>query len=382
MKLFSKSMLMAGGLTVAVIVWMLTGIGKDATPTQDTSSTPLGNAGLPPRVSVQVSRARPITREIVVSARTEPNRAVELRAETDGRVVALGAERGSIVKAGERIVGLDMRDRAVRLEQARATIAYAELQFEGARKLQQAQFVPETQIAELLAQLVGARASLEEIELEVANTTLAAPFDAVLQERSVELGDYVNEGDTVAELVDTDPLLVVGEVSERHVHEIAVGNAGLAKLVNGTPIEGIIRYVAPVAEESTRTFRVELAVPNPQGDLRAGMTAELRVAADVVSVHFLSPALLTLDEAGTVGVKSVDARDRVEFHPIEIVNSSDEGISVSGLPDEIKLITIGHGFVKPGDLVEPTIVPPSAGLSDASEDLPNPQAGGTVQGGV
>ena len=383
MKLFSKSMLMAGGLTVAVIVWMLTGIGKDATPTQDTSSAAtLGNAGLPPRVSVQVSRARPITREIVVSARTEPNRAVELRAETDGRVVALGAERGSIVKTGERIVGLDMRDRAVRLEQARATIAYAELQFEGARKLQQAQFVPETQIAELLAQLVGARAALEEIELEVANTTLAAPFDAVLQERSVELGDYVNEGDSVAELVDTDPLIVVGEVSERHVHEIAVGNAGLAKLVNGTPIEGTIRYVAPVAEESTRTFRVELAVPNSAGDLRAGMTAELRLAADVVSVHFLSPALLTLDEAGTVGVKSVDARDRVEFHPVEIVNSSDEGISVSGLPDEIKLITIGHGFVKPGDLVEPTIIPPSAGLSDASEDLPSPRAAGTVQGGV
>ena len=375
-------MLMAGGLTLAVVVWMLTGIGKDATPTQATGRTELGDAGLPPRVSVQVSRARPITREIVVSARTEPNRVVELRAETDGRVVALGAERGSPVKSGERIVGLDMRDRAARLEQARATIAYAELQFEGARKLQQAQFVPETQIAELLAQLVGARAALEEIELEVANTTLAAPFDAVLQERSVELGDYVNEGDSVAQLVDTDPLIVVGEVGERHVHEIAVGNAGLAKLVNGMPIEGTIRYVAPVAEQSTRTFRVELAVLNTEGDLRAGMTAELRLAADVVSVHFLSPALLTLDEAGTVGVKSVDEHDRVEFHPVEIVNSSDEGISVSGLPDEIKLITIGHGFVKPGDVVEPTIVPPSAGLTDASESAPSPRASGTVQGGV
>jgi multidrug efflux system membrane fusion protein len=111
------------------------------------------------------------------------------------------------------------------------------------------------------------------------------------------------------------------------------------------------------------------------------MTAEMRLAADVVAVHFLSPALLSLDEAGTVGVKSVDDRDRVEFHPVEIVNSTDQGISVSGLPDEIKLITIGHGFVRPGDLVEPTIVPPSAGLTDASEAVPNPRAG-TQQGGV
>jgi multidrug efflux system membrane fusion protein len=382
MKRFSKSMLMAGGLTAAVIVWMLTGIGKDASPTQEPPRASVGSAAnLPPRVSVQISRAQPITREIVVSARTEPNRAVELRAETDGRVVALGAERGNPVKSGERIVGLDIRDRQARLEQARATIAYAELQFEGARKLQQAQFVPETQIAEFLAQLVGARASLEEIELEVANTTLAAPFDAVLQERDVELGDYVNVGDVVAQLVDTDPLIVVGEIGERHVHEIAVGNTGLAKLVNGTPIEGTIRYVAPVANESTRTFRVELAVPNADGHLRAGMTAEMRLAADVVAVHFLSPALLSLDEAGTVGVKSVDDRDRVEFHPVEIVNSTDEGISVSGLPDEIRLITIGHGFVRPGDLVEPTIVPPSAGLTDASEAVPSPRAG-TAQSGV
>src|SRR5262245_35077604 len=109
MKRFSKSMLMAGGLTIAVIVWMLTGIGKDANPTQDTSRVALSDAAnLPPRVSVQISRAQPITREIVVSARTEPNRIVELRAETDGRVVALGAERGSAVASGERIVGLDM----------------------------------------------------------------------------------------------------------------------------------------------------------------------------------------------------------------------------------------------------------------------------------
>ena len=364
----SKSTLMAGGLTVAVIVWMLTGIGNDRSPTAEgVASSNVDSATMPPRVSVQVSRARSITRELVVSARTEPNRVVELRAETDGRVVALGAERGSVVRAGEQIVGLDLRDRQARLDQARAVIAYAELQFEGARKLQEEQLVPETQIAELLAQLVGARASLEEIELEVANTKLIAPFDAVLQERSVELGDYVNSGDAVAELVDTDPLIVVGEVSEREIHEIAVGNSGVAKLVNGASIEGLIRYVAPVAEQNTRTFRVELAIPNSDGSLRAGMTAEMRLEADTLMVHFLSPALLGLDEAGTIGVKSVDARNRVVFHPIEIVNSSDEGISVSGLPEEIRLITIGHGFVKPGELVEPGLVPPSAGLSDTTD---------------
>ncbi len=379
-------MWMAIGLSFAAAVWMLSGLVSTSTPAATSSSAAdLGAEALPTRVSVQVSRSRTITREIVVSARTEPNRSVELRAETEGRVVAIGAERGARVEQGTRIVGLDMRDRQARLEEARALIAYAELQFQAARRLQEQQFVSETHIAELLSRVVGARSALEQIELEVANTNLVAPFDAVLQEREVEIGDYVNSGDRVAQLVDTDPIIVVGEVGERQIHELDVGSSGLARLGTGQPLEGRIRYVAPVAEESTRTFRVELAVPNGDGSLRAGMTAELRVAADDVTVHVLSPALLSLDEAGIVGVKAVDARNRVEFHPVEIVESTEAGISVSGLPEEINLIVVGHGFVRPGDVVEPVAAPPRAGVTDARDEAPESQqaaAGSSAAGGI
>jgi multidrug efflux system membrane fusion protein len=369
----SKSMWMAVGLSFAAVAWMLSGLVRSSPTPVSPPDTRLGTEELPTRVSVQTSVARTITREIVVSARTEPNRGVELRAETEGRVVVLGAERGARVAEGARIVGLDMRDRQARLDEARALIDYAELQFQAARKLQQQQFVSETHIAELLSRVVAARSALEQIELEVANTSVVAPFDAVLQERDVEIGDYVNAGDRVAQLVDTDPIIVVGEVGERQIHELGVGTPGFARLVGGAELEGRVRYVAPVAEQSTRTFRVELAVPNPDGSLRAGMTAEMRVAAERVTVHVLSPALLSLDEAGTVGVKSVDARNRVEFHPIEIVESTDAGISVGGLPEEIKLIVVGHGFVKPGQLVEPVAAPPRAGVTGTRDESLEPQ---------
>jgi multidrug efflux system membrane fusion protein len=101
------------------------------------------------------------------------------------------------------------------------------------------------------------------------------------------------------------------------------------------------------------------------------MTAEMRLAADDITVHVLSPALLGLDDAGTFGVKSVDARNRVEFHAVEVVDSTDAGISVSGLPNEILLITIGGGFVKPGELVEPVTAPPRAGITDTSGEAPD-----------
>ena len=362
----SKSVLMACVVAVSVSVWMLTGLvgsSDSATQSPDDKTVTSVDADAAVRVAVRTSRATSTTREIAVSARTEPNRMVELRAETDGRVISLGAERGAVVVAGEKIAVLDMRDRQARLEEARANVKLMELQLQAARKLQQQQFVSETQIAEAYARVVAARAALLSIEQDIDHTTLTAPFDAVMQERMVEKGDYVKSGDKVAQLVDTDPLIVVGEVNENEIGKVEIGGVGYARLVSGEVIDGRIRYIAPLADENTRTFRIELAIPNKNGILRAGMTAEMRLAGQRSTVHFFSPALLTLDDSGVIGVKTVDNSNRVRFYPVEIIDSSENGVSVGGLPEEIRLIVVGQGFVRNGDLVIPVSSPVPAGFS-------------------
>jgi multidrug efflux system membrane fusion protein len=371
----TKSILMAGALALAVGLWMVSGIGNEpktstarAVRTDDAS----GAAGNPERlvqVLVRRSTATTITREIVVSARTEPNRQVELRAETDGSIVSIGAERGSRVAAGSPIVGLDIRDRTARLEESEALIEQMRLQYEAAERLRGQQFISEAQIAEARARLVGAEAARKRILDEIGYTNVTAPFAAVVQDRSVEIGDYVNAGDTIARLVDTDPIIVAGEVNEREIHELTVGGAGSAKLVNGSIVTGTIRYLSPIADDNTRTFRVELAVPNPDGALRAGMTAELRVAADEIVTHSLSPALLALADDGTVGVKAVDGDNRVRFHPVEIAGSSPEGILVTGLPNELRIISVGQGFVTEGRQVDAVADP--AALSRSEDERPD-----------
>ena len=358
----TNSVLMAGGVALAVTLWMLSGyIGNDSEPAAGSIVDSPRETSAPMAVTVRQSVARTITREIIVSARTEPNRAVELRAETNGRVVALGAERGSPVAHNELIANLDLRDREARLDEAEALIAQRELQYEAAMQLEGRQLASGVQIAEARANLISARAQLEQIRIDLRHTRIVAPFDAILDERSVEIGDYVGSGDAIARLVDTDPLLIVGEVSERDVAELGVGNPGYARLVTGQTVEGRVRYLAPVAAASTRTFRIELAVPNPGGVLRAGMTAEMRLAADEITAHFLTAALLTLDDAGNIGVKSVDEFNRVKFYPVEIVSSSTDGVAVTGLPDELSLITIGQGFVNPEQIVTPVPDPTGEG---------------------
>jgi multidrug efflux system membrane fusion protein len=114
--------------------------------------------------------------------------------------------------------------------------------------------------------------------------------------------------------------------------------------------------VAPVADPSTRTFKVELAVPNPDNTIRAGLTSDIHLYADVVQVHTLSAGLLSLADDGTIGVKIVDNTDAVRFYPVEIAGSSPEGTHVTGLPNSIRLITVGQGFVTAGQKVNPVTV--------------------------
>lgn len=372
-KLRSKPLITASMLALAVIAWMATGtytdgggtpqggsIREDGAMSTRANELPAENTvsaerGLL-RVSVTKSHARAVTREVVVSARTEPNRSVELRSEAEGRVVELNAERGALLRQGEQIARLDMRDREARLAEVKALIEQHQLQYDAARSLRGQELLSAVQIAEAKARLVASEAALANIELQIQQTRLYAPFDAVVQERHIEVGDFVKVGDTVAELVDTDPLVVVGEVNEGEISGLAPGDVGYARLVDNRTVEGQLRYVAPVADEGTRTFKVELAVPNPGFELRAGMTAELRLAAGETSGHLLSPALLTLDDAGTIGVKTVNDQNRVEFHPVEVLRSTLDGIWVTGLPEVIEIITVGQGFVSAGELVEPVMI--------------------------
>ncbi|MDZ7748441.1 MAG: hypothetical protein U5K43_06015 [Halofilum sp. (in: g-proteobacteria)] len=109
--------------------------------------------------------------------------------------------------------------------------------------------------------------------------------------------------------------------------------------------------VAPRAEEASRTFRVEVEVPNPDG-VPANTSAEIEIPVGEVRAHRLSPALLTLDGDGRLGVKTVGDDGRVAFVAVEIVRSDPQGVWVTGLPDEARVITVGGGFVTPGDDVK------------------------------
>jgi multidrug efflux system membrane fusion protein len=353
-RLYSRPWLLAGLVAAAVLVWLASGSLGD----RGTEGDKGGVAAQPPsaattRVQVRTQQAVPVTRYISVFGRTAPARVVEIKAETNGRIESLGAARGQQVRKGAELLRLDLRDRQARLEQAQASVAEHQTAFEGQLELKTQGYVSETQIAETLAKLEAAKAELVRAELDLEYMVIRAPFDGVIQDRAVEEGDFVRAGDPVITFVDNTRLIVTASIAEQDARFVAVNDAALAKLVTGEQVRGRIRYIAPVAEESTRTFTVELEVPNASGKLPSGVTAEMQIPAGEMLAQKISPAILSLDADGRIGLKTVDSQNQVVFHAVEIARSEPDGLWVTGLPASANIITVGEGYVSPGQRVDP-----------------------------
>ena len=347
-----KSWLMSASIIVLVALWLISGqLGGDETPVSrpvEVGSAPSTKSS----VRVRKQTAEPVLRTIIVNGKTAPARTVHLAAETDGRVERIGAERGARLETGMVIVELDERDRSARLAQAQATVKQREVEYQGRLRLKSESYVSEAQLQEAVAMLEAARAELKRAELDLDYMTVRAPFPGALQSRVVEVGDFVKRGDPIATYVDNRTIIVTATVSEFDAGYVSVGEPAQARLATGETVRGRIRYVSPVADDATRTFTVELEVDNSNGALRAGGTAELRIPAEEVLAHRISPSLLTLDDAGNVGVKIVDADGRVRFVVADIALSNHDGVWLAGLPDTATIITVGQGYVAAGSLVD------------------------------
>ena len=348
-----KSWLLSAVIVTAVILWLLSGqLGdSDESGAIDSAASTSATASKG-AVRVRTQSAQNVKRTITVNGKTAPARMVELSAETDGRVVFIGADRGANVNRGGIVVSLDERDRTARLSQAAATVKQREVEYAGRLRLKSESYVSEAQLQEAVALLETARAELRRAELDLEYMNIRAPFRGALQSRVVEVGDFLKQGDPVAIYVDNRKIIVSANLSEFDARYVDVGDSAEATLATGEVVRGLIRYVAPVADEATRTFGVELEIDNSDGALRIGGTAVLRVPAEEVLAHRISPSLLTLDDAGNVGVKIINDQGMVEFVVADIALSSSDGVWLTGLPRDATIITVGQGYVENGAFVD------------------------------
>ena len=310
-----------------------------------------------PRVVYEIVEAGEQPALLVLRGRTEAFREVAVRAETGGRVVEAAALEGSRVSEGDLLCRLDVDARQAALDQAQADLRAAQQEYEGAVSLGDRGYRSQNSISALEAVRDGARARLEAARQELQNIYIRAPFDGWFDRRQAEIGDFLAPGDACGVVLELDPLLAAAQVAERDVGVLEAGMTGRARLITGEIVDGTIRRIARQADPATRTFRAELAIDNPNGELRAGVTAEIIIPLETRPAHLVPTTVLALNQDGNIGVRVIGDNDRVSFIEVEWLSDEAGGSWVSGLPDPARVIVQGQDFVEDGAIVDAVRAP-------------------------
>ncbi|MDN6320191.1 MAG: efflux RND transporter periplasmic adaptor subunit [Marinobacter sp.] len=344
-------------VVIALVIWMATGEIKVA----NTKAPAQQDAAKKELTRVQVTTLNTQLYEpgLLLQGQLEPWSAVTVSARVAGTVETIKAHLGDSVKTGEILLTLseDGRRAGVKRWQARAKKLEADLA--AARKLHARNLASQSEILDVESELAAARAELKSSQLAVSHLRPRAPFEGVINRKHVDAGSLVQVSTALYDLVRTDRIKARGQVPQQSVAQVVPGQKVRVRLLDGDVLEGMVTFVASAANPETRSFAVEIAIENPEQKRIAGGSANLRIALADVQATFISPAYLILGDDGRPGVKYVDEQNKVVFRTVTLLSVSTEGTWVTGLPDEIRLITRGSGFVSEGDQVKPV---------DASEE--------------
>lgn len=274
-------------------IWMISGnmVKEDVIPQSESNLDTLA--------SVTVLKSKAVQRKpfIKASGFTEADKFVQVRAEVGGRVISSPVKQGDFVQKGD-----------------------------------------------LLCQLY--------IAGREAYPKIVAPFSGYLETVNVDSGDYLNLGGICASLIDPDPMLLIADIAEKEIAQVQLGSNTTAKLISGREISGKVSFIATSADKNTRTFRVEISVANLDRSIRDGVSAEIFIQGKTVPAHKISPAILSLSDQGKLGIRVVNNKNEVEFQAIKILEDTTEGLWISGLPLEARIITLGQEYVFQGQTVK------------------------------
>lgn len=311
----------------------------------------------PVKVVVQRSTARQIASGVVLRGQTEAARKLQVRAETSGLVISDPTPKGTRVSKGQVLCRLDPGTREANLQEARARLAEAEVNARAAEGLAARGFASEAQLAARKAALEAAQAAVKRAEKEIERLTIEAPFDGILETDTAELGLLLQPGAPCATIIKLDPIRLVGYAPENEIDRIRLGARARARLASGMQVEGMVTFLASSADPRTRTFRVEVEVPNPDAAIRDGATVEMFIAYAGETAHLLPSSALTLDDEGRLGIRAV-VDGRAAFMPVSILRDTADGVWLAGLPDQVDVIVVGQEYAGDGHPVIPTFREP------------------------
>jgi RND family efflux transporter MFP subunit len=306
--------------------------------------------------------------QITLVGRTRALANSRIVAEVSGRVVRIGALEGTWLRRGEVLVSVDPRRIQYALEAKRAEVAQARAQAELARKelersenLHGQTLVSEgeldedeanaTRAAEWHKQMV---AQEKQLALDLKNCTIRAPYDGYTVSKLIDVGEWVDPGTPVYEMVDLDEVKVYVDLPERYFGHVAIGGE-VAIAVSGNteaPVTGAVVGIAPNASEDTHTYRVIVTVDNEEHRLGGGMLVRATLSLDDKFTSLaVSKDAIVRQGMQTMVYTVVDGKAT----PIQVTVGSTDGnmiaVAGDGLSEGMPVVIRGNERIFPGSPV-------------------------------
>ena len=270
-------------ILIPIILWMISGLFKNENIEIQNENSDLFN------VQTVLSTAEIYQPLIKLKATTKSEARIDVKAKTSGEVVKIGALQGKYVEKDTILCSLGV--------------------------------------------------------VELNRTEVKAPFSGYI-EQIVKPGNFLERGQVCATLIRLSPISFVAGVPEYDINKVRVNQNVNVELVTGQSIKGKLTFVSKSASPDTRTFNVESQIDNPEGAIKDGLTANMTIEIDKVNAHKISPSILLLNDEGKLGIRIVEEGNLAKFVEIIILEDSEEGLWVAGIPEKVEIIIQGQGFVE------------------------------------
>ncbi len=405
-----KSIFIAVFIFVLVVGWIGSGQFTNVNAQDDTPSANESNSELVEKVTIEDTGNKVEIREfnfnqidqsIELQGQTTHNKKIDVKSETTGNITNISFKRGDKVSKGDELIKISIENRKEllnsakkdlerlnkelelneknkinRLSQNKELIKLYEIEFASAKqlidkglssksKLSLASFNLanarsdqedilinfESQQSSIEAQIANVKSQLKNIELDINNTLINSPFSGIISDKMIEESEYITPGNVMFTIIDLNPIKIQGYLSEFDVNKVSLGTKAVIENTNGIKKIGVISFISPSAETSTRTFEITIEADNADLSFKSGITTKITIAGSELKAHKIPPSILTLQDDGTVGVKAVNDENIVIFYPTTSVKDTIDGIWVSGLPDKVNLIVTGQEYVAIGESV-------------------------------
>ena len=338
-----------------LILWMISGLFFNKSKSSNLASINISAEKKLLNVKAKEFSSELRLSSVVIQGRTESNRSVLIASETNGIVENILADKGDQVIKGQIICKLSIDSRKAKLDEAEALMRQKKLEWEASKVLVEKGYRSQTKAAGSKAAFDASKALVVQMEKELDNINIRAPFDGFFNDNISEVGDFLSIGMPCGQVIDYNPILVTGQISEQEIRKVKTGVKSQAILSTGERVSGLVSYISKTADKKTRTFRVEVRIENPDFKIKDGITTELFIPTQKVIAHLIPPSSLTLDSEGRIGVRHINKDNNVLFSSVGIIGDEGELVWVTGLSEKVIIITVGQEFVVEGQKVNYTL---------------------------